>query len=643
MPACPAGVTWTGRLGLPLAVNLIGQGPGVTVINDNLDKTGCVFSATTGPLITLDNTNNNWTTAPTTPGFRISGFTIRILNAPSVDCSRMRIYSVSQAMRLDHIDFLDVGGPTNSSTNSQAGQQDLLITVDGPWGVIDHINMTPYGTGRLSQQSIKIVHKRGWGSFRAGDFGDQSWYRQASWGTNQQVFVEDVTDTLKRGAKIGCEVPGGRCTIRHNTGLAGIALHGTDSGGRQRSSRQLEIYDNEFGCDRQNWFPNQLTDPRGGAMMWFRNTIDNTTPFGVCYTSFAPLSVFRETERFYPWGTCDGTAIWDHNEGITRASGTASAGSVVDTLTVTPSPNWTPDAFVGYSLTNADNNSVCPWGLPIPMPGGGLQNCNQLITVGTGQVPANTVPGTPWGAVILSNTANTITTKNSIYAQQYPASAPANHMWTVGDHFSVQRAISCIDGIGIGSGGLLSGFTSGQQTPPFAGISCTAPPIGSSGACTNGNDLNQALDPVYSWLNTVDGQPQNITYGVAGSIYVIQNVHFYNQRDNFDGSNTPGVNAGLTGGIGVGLLSARPTQCTPLVGYWATDTNTLYQCTAPNTWTVHYQPYTYPHPLTLQATMSANGHVVETGDGHVAFKMPSAREIREINERKRRESRRRKK
>jgi chitodextrinase len=34
------------------------------------------------------------------------------------------------------------------------------------------------------------------------------------------------------------------------------------------------------------------------------------------------------------------------------------------------------------------------------------------------------------------------------------------------------------------------------------------------------------------------------------------------------------------------------------VAYWATDQNTLYQCTATNTWTAYYTPYTYPHPLT---------------------------------------------
>jgi hypothetical protein len=36
------------------------------------------------------------------------------------------------------------------------------------------------------------------------------------------------------------------------------------------------------------------------------------------------------------------------------------------------------------------------------------------------------------------------------------------------------------------------------------------------------------------------------------------------------------------------------------VGYFATDQGpqgTLYRCSATDTWTVHYIPYAYPHPL----------------------------------------------
>ena len=77
-------------------------------------------------------------------------------------------------------------------------------------------------------------------------------------------------------------------------------------------------------------------------------------------------------------------------------------------------------------------------------------------------------------------------------------------------------------------------------------------------------------------------------------------------------------------GTGWGTLANRPTTCTPGVAYFATDqgswnTSTsnpygvqqngadgvLYKCTAPNTWTLYYTPYTYPHPLQVKPAVRA--------------------------------------
>ncbi|MCK4251861.1 T9SS type A sorting domain-containing protein [candidate division WOR-3 bacterium] len=77
------------------------------------------------------------------------------------------------------------------------------------------------------------------------------------------------------------------------------------------------------------------------------------------------------------------------------------------------------------------------------------------------------------------------------------------------------------------------------------------------------------------------------------------------------------VSSGFDGttGVGCGTYASRPLTCTKGVGYWATDqscsdltgmvganpafpiSGTLYKCTAINTWTPYYTPFTYPHPL----------------------------------------------
>ncbi len=121
---------------------------------------------------------------------------------------------------------------------------------------------------------------------------------------------------------------------------------------------------------------------------------------------------------------------------------------------------------------------------------------------------------------------------------------------------------------------------------------------------------NQTLSPFYAWNNKLDGNEAPITK-FADVECSRNDIHLVNNRDFFysmgiQTSKTSPFNG--TSGVGYGTLAQRPDTCTPSsetgggVAYWATDTNTLYRCSAINTWTVHYRPYTYPHPLTNSTT-----------------------------------------
>jgi len=127
---------------------------------------------------------------------------------------------------------------------------------------------------------------------------------------------------------------------------------------------------------------------------------------------------------------------------------------------------------------------------------------------------------------------------------------------------------------------------------------------------------NQALEPIYMW-NNIGG----IVPGWGGSIYadasggrVVANRDYYPSASGEQTSPTSPFNG--SSGTGWGTLANRPTTCTPGVAYFATDqgswntstsnpcgvqqngaSGVLYKCTAPNTWTLYYTPYTYPHPL----------------------------------------------
>jgi hypothetical protein len=116
----------------------------------------------------------------------------------------------------------------------------------------------------------------------------------------------------------------------------------------------------------------------------------------------------------------------------------------------------------------------------------------------------------------------------------------------------------------------------------------------------------QASDPAYYWQNTFNGSPRDPTVRQCGDgikpgqscADIVQNRDYYDEDTPFDG----------TTGVGVGTIANRPATCTTGVGYWATEEGEwnsrqagpdgqLYRCTATDTWTLYYTPFTYPHPM----------------------------------------------
>jgi hypothetical protein len=119
----------------------------------------------------------------------------------------------------------------------------------------------------------------------------------------------------------------------------------------------------------------------------------------------------------------------------------------------------------------------------------------------------------------------------------------------------------------------------------------------------------QAAAPAYIWKNIRTDNSSEIAVSLncvgtsaectrQSTQHIVESRDYFLFRPSFTG----------TVGVGEGPLAQRPQTCTPGVGYWATDDGEwnarkagpdgrLYTCTAPNTWSVYYTPYTYPHPL----------------------------------------------
>ena len=154
-------------------------------------------------------------------------------------------------------------------------------------------------------------------------------------------------------------------------------------------------------------------------------------------------------------------------------------------------------------------------------------------------------------------------------------------------------------------------------TATYRGYPCLAQP---GRQLVGGQKPWGQLAPMGFWgnYNTKNGAKVDGNFSQQGSYnHVVEGRDFYNAVSaSLQTSSSSPFNG--TTGIGRGTLANRPTTCTHTtapdgdngggVMYWATDqgswcngcaegSGALYRCSATNTWTVHYTPYTYPHPL----------------------------------------------
>jgi hypothetical protein len=180
-----------------------------------------------------------------------------------------------------------------------------------------------------------------------------------------------------------------------------------------------------------------------------------------------------------------------------------------------------------------------------------------------------------WGSEITGNTTTSISVSPSTYNQ--------SRTWNNGDAYEIRRATVCIDQPGRGQSDLLSGSTASPATFP-----------------------SNAIEPVYLWLN--DTSDADLPFGTVGSDSkrVIESRDFYVDAGAKGASCSSPFNGSC--GTGAGPRAGIPPSCTAGVAYWATDEGDwssgasgpdgrLYKCTSPNTWTLSYTPYAYPHPM----------------------------------------------
>src|SRR5262245_22270076 len=189
-----------------------------------------------------------------------------------------------------------------------------------------------------------------------------------------------------------------------------VGGHGTESTGRIRVVRAVEVYNNTYAGTNQNYFVGGI---RSGIVLFHDNSISgywNPAQFVlVNYRSIFPMG----------FGGEDGTNPWDVDEPNVFFSGTAAAPSSGTTVAVS-GVNWTANQWSGYTLRRTS--------------GGAGTNYS-------------------W---ILSNTSNSITYSNA-------GGFGPNMTFAAGNALEIRKVDFAIDQPGRALGSMLSGD---NPTPP---------------------------------------------------------------------------------------------------------------------------------------------------------------------------------
>jgi len=322
------------------------------------------------------------------------------------------------------------------------------LHIDGEiYGVVDHCEFV---IGAWLQ-AIWVGHSA-WGG---RTYGDGSWASPLALGTEKAIFIEDNIFRAEGAGSATATVDswmGGRWVFRHNRVVnMTIGNHGTESSGRWRGCFSMEIYRNVFERpDPKHWAT--VGGSRSGTAVIFENTV--TGP----YDGFFPLDNYREWHAFPPWGACDGTGPYDLNDGVVYDEGTHAGADGAPVLTAA-GKRWTPNQWVGHAIHNTRRGD---------------------------------------SVRIVSNTADTI----SVVADSYPRKE-GPFAWKAGDPFKIMKAKACLDGIGRGTGLLLSGD---DEPAPRKW-------------------LEQAIEPLYAWKNTRNGAEAKLT---SRSLLAQEEKEFFN-------------------------------------------------------------------------------------------------------------------
>ena len=377
----PAGTfTWSTRVHITKAITLQGAGVSSTIVRDAVQS---------GQLI-------QWSLAAGLPS-RLTGIEFQ---------DGGRINTITAPGGILHVDGSNTNGSTFRFDHSKWNNLNGPTVFDTVIGVIDH------NTFVLDRFGAAIIP---YGSHWNGqNYGDGSWAAPTGFGSSQFLFIEDNTFTHSQPYEraVTDAYGGARFVVRHNTIFNSfISNHGTESTGRTRGGRAMEVYNNTYTGSNVN---SLIGGSRSGGVLFHDNTISGY--WGDLAT--VSLQNYRNFYRFNPWGGADGTSAWDVNDPTVFFTGTAASHNSGTTVTVSGA-NWTTNQWAGYALRRTSN----------------LCNSNSLNF-----------------GEILRNTSHTLT-----YSDNGGYPTPPTMSFCAGDSLQIRKVNHALDQPGRAGGSLITG------------------------------------------------------------------------------------------------------------------------------------------------------------------------------------------
>lgn len=378
----PGTCTWTTTINFAKSITIQGAGVGVTIIRDGVSSPDTLITLTPPAnkairLTAIEFQDGGRASTQSLPGIiAISGST-----------------SDGRTARIDNCEFDGLNG--------------FAICPFNTIGVIDHNEFV------FSGANIPVyIFNNNWGGT---NYGDGSYAAPPDLGGNQFLFLENNTFTYQTGARyaaIDCYM-GARFVVRFNTFTrCWIEIHGTESGGRNRGGRAIEVYNNTFDGGSVVGEAT-IVSYRSGTGVVFNNTATNFLS-----TPAIRMIADRLFFPFSPWGAADGENPWDKNDaGSPFATGTAAVGISTTSFVRVAGAAYTTDQWVGYVIRKT---SACS-----------TQQCASIITSNTSNE-------------IFFETTNGFGTELSFSA---------------GETFEINKVTEALDQPGRGQGSLITGDT----------------------------------------------------------------------------------------------------------------------------------------------------------------------------------------